>query len=155
MTRRALAVALAVAALPATTHAQAPVASPYDIPTANTQATLPLVAALTLPHQTLGQVLRDGLRVRLIAYRGIHVSVGGSLASGMARRLHVRAKEAIPRRRYDFSRPAVYTLRLRLAHRVALKLRDAMRARLRLETALRAATGNNRTESLTAVSLLR
>jgi len=69
--------------------------------------------------------------------------------------LHTRAKGAIPRRTYTFDKPGVYVLRLRVAHRVAVKLRDAMRAKFRLRTALRGAVGNNSTSSVTPVTLLR
>ena len=56
---------------------------------------------------------------------------------------------------YTFDKPGVYVLRLRVAHRVAVKLRDAMRAKFRLRTALRGAVGNNSTSSVTPVTLLR
>src|SRR3954447_24130478 len=66
--RRAVALgAGALLAMPAIAHAQAPSSAPYEIPTQTTGVSLPLVAALTLPRdQTLGQVLRKGLRVRLV-----------------------------------------------------------------------------------------
>jgi hypothetical protein len=128
---------------------------PPTTPAADSGPSIPLVAALTLPKgQKLRVVLRRGLRLRVYAYKPIQFSVSATLAARTARRLHVSPRmPAIPHRAFEFGKPGVYQLRIRLAHRVVTRLHRVRRARLRLRTALRSA--GTETSTVSPVILAR
>jgi hypothetical protein len=132
-----------VSQLPAQT---APTAAPST--TAAQQPSLPLVAAVSLlPKQSLRTLVKNGLGLRLYVYRQVRFSVSVTLTPKSARQLHMRRHPLVARRTFDFTKPAVYPLRLKLLRRAVAPLRRARSASFTLKTVLTGASGSSTSKS--------
>jgi hypothetical protein len=113
-----------------------------QIPAQPSAPSLPLVAALVRsPKQTLKQVVANGIKFRLYAYRPLSLTLSAALTPRSARNLGLRRHPVIASRRYQFAEAGIYQLRLRLNHEAAPRLRRARAATFTLRTVVGTATG--------------
>jgi hypothetical protein len=112
------------------------------------EPSLPLVAAVTLPgKQSLRTFVKNGLRLRIYVYRQVHLSTTMALTRRSARRLGMQRRPIVARHTFDFTKPAVYELRLRVIRRAAARLSRAKAAGLTLTTVLTGSGGSSTSRS--------
>jgi hypothetical protein len=106
------------------------------------------VAAVTLPgKQSLRTFVKNGLRLRIYVYRQVHLSTTMALTRRSARRLGMQRRPIVARHTFDFTKPAVYELRLRVIRRAAARLSRAKAAGLTLTTVLTGSGGSSTSRS--------
>lgn len=119
-----------------------------QLPAGPSAPAVPLVAALVMTaKQTLTRVLADGIRFRLYAYRPLGLTLSAVLTPRSARSVGLRHHPGIASRRYQFTLPGLYELRLRLEHRAALHLWRARTATLILRSVVTGAAGKATSEA--------
>jgi protocatechuate 3,4-dioxygenase beta subunit len=133
-----------VAQLPAQTT---PTAAPSTATTTQ-QPSLPLVAAVSMPgKQTLRSVLKNGLALKVYVYRDVRLSVSMTLTNRSAKQLRMLRRPMVARKTFDFTKPAVYDLRLRVMRRAVADLRRAKSAAFALKTVLTGSSGSSTSKS--------
>ena len=137
-----------VAQLPA----QTPSTAAPSTGTAQQQPSLPLVAAVSMPgKQTIRSLLKNGLRLRLYVYQAVRLSVSMTLTHRSAKQLRMLRRPMVARKTFDFSKPAIYDLRLRVMRRAVRNLRRAKSASFALKSVLTGGSGSSTSKSALAL----